>query len=302
MRRNAEAVASYWPPAYAELVKLNALFEASARKPENAAALKKAFVAANKAVHFSVWVGKCLLPEKKAALLEVTREIYRMSKAEDSAMHDVLRRFKVVMQDALDSAAPAQFNYRGFKVLNPEHLGEALCRKTLVGVDFLQKLFAQRGVVNVIEQSVSGIRLELGSGSTASFHAGTRELTLSVGPETGKPGRFTDSFLDETFVHEFGHLIHRTYITGEAAAYWDAPWKGLSSVDPLRKERLDALEVVTEYGRTDKYEDFAETFMLYMISPEKLTPTAKFRMQRTLSLTGLYGKPVMRKASNGSSV
>jgi hypothetical protein len=50
---------------------------------------------------------------------------------------------------------------------------------------------------------------------------------------------------------------------------------------------LDPLEIVTDYGKQDKFEDFAETFMLFMVAPEKLTPTTKFRMQRALSLSGL---------------
>jgi hypothetical protein len=43
-------------------------------------------------------------------------------------------------------------------------------------------------------------------------------------------------------------------------------------------------------------EDFAEAFVAFMIAPEKLTPEAKFRMQRALSLSGLYGKHVMHLA------
>ena len=87
--------------------------------------------------------------------------------------------------------------------------------------------------------------------------------------------------------------------------FWDTPWddQGMGSLaDPNyrapkdRDEKLKDLELVTEYGKVDKYEDFAETFLVFMATPEKLTPTAKYRMQRALSLSGLYGKPVMRLA------
>ena len=121
------------------------------------------------------------------------------------------------------------------------------------------------------------------------------------------PDRASDAFS----LHEFGHYVHRNFITGEAREAWEAPWEGLPSLadpsnrhqqsDPKRKEQLDPLEIVTEYGKTDKYEDFAETFMVFMAAPEKLTPMAKFRMQRALSLSGLYGKPVMHLANDLTS-
>ena len=57
---------------------------------------------------------------------------------------------------------------------------------------------------------------------------------------------------------------------------------------------LDALQMPTEYARTNEMEDFAETFVAYMAAPERLSSVSKFRMQKALSLSGLYGKPIMR--------
>jgi hypothetical protein len=59
---------------------------------------------------------------------------------------------------------------------------------------------------------------------------------------------------------------------------------------------LGQLEIVSDYGRTNEKEDFAETFVAFLAAPASLTPTAKFRMQRALSLSGFYNKPVMRLA------
>ena len=102
-------------------------------------------------------------------------------------------------------------------------------------------------------------------------------------------------------IHEIGHYIHRVYIKGEAEQAWNEPWKDLKTLarpgetpEPNRDQILDPLGIPTEYGKVDRYEDFAETFMLFMIQPERLSPTATYRMQRALSLSGLYGKPVMR--------
>jgi len=75
------------------------------------------------------------------------------------------------------------------------------------------------------------------------------------------------------------------------------------AIDEYRREdksvaqALEALEVPSGYAQTNEMEDFAESFVVFMTAPEKLSDTAKYRMQRTLSLAGLYGKPIMRLAS-----
>lgn len=60
---------------------------------------------------------------------------------------------------------------------------------------------------------------------------------------------------------------------------------------------IDALEIPTEYGKTDREEDFAETFVVFMQNPGDLSPTATLRMQQALALSGLYNKQVLRLAS-----
>jgi len=87
------------------------------------------------------------------------------------------------------------------------------------------------------------------------------------------------------FLHEVGHHVHINYLPAPAVAAWDAPW------DAGEKGRS-----VSQYGRKDKYEDFAETFVAFMAAPERLTPETEYRMKRTLSLAGLYGRPVVKLA------
>lgn len=65
--------------------------------------------------------------------------------------------------------------------------------------------------------------------------------------------------------------------------------------DPVA-DAISKLEIPTEYGKTDDMEDFAETFVLFMREPDKLSEQAMSRMQRALATSGLYGKPVMRVA------
>ena len=74
--------------------------------------------------------------------------------------------------------------------------------------------------------------------------------------------------------------------------------ESLSKTNPTVKkmveEAMDKLEIVSDYGRKNEMEDFAESFVAFVGAPSKLTPTAKFRMQRALSLANFYNKPVMR--------
>jgi hypothetical protein len=61
-------------------------------------------------------------------------------------------------------------------------------------------------------------------------------------------------------------------------------------------EALKALEAPTSYAKTNPQEDFADTFVAYMGNPGALSAKAKYRLQRTLWLSGFYGKPIARLA------
>lgn len=60
---------------------------------------------------------------------------------------------------------------------------------------------------------------------------------------------------------------------------------------------LDRYGIPSNYGTTNEKEDFAETFVRFATNPRALSPIALYRMKRTLSLSGLYGKPVMTFAN-----
>lgn len=302
---------SLWDEAVEDLNRFNSLYAQVERKPQDLRVLRKSINDTNKLLKVSVWAMKCLAPDTyKTVFLPATREVSKLAKNKEASpdfLLAALHQYKKAVQAALDSTAPEIFTYQGFNVFNEEHISDELCRKALEGVDVLKALFKKRGVKSLIERGITRIVLVLDAGVSAFFHAETREMTLSVLElAKGNAGRFIDTFAGETVLHEFGHFIHRNYITGEAAAAWDDPWGDLPSLaDPhafqvgvtKRQERLDPLDIVTEYGKTDKYEDFAETFMIFMSAPEKLTPASKFRMQQALSLSGLYGKPVLRLSS-----
>lgn len=300
----------YWDGAVEDLAQFNAIYAQVERKPNDAALLRKCVTRASKMVPLFSWASRCLDPQSLDAYRGASRLIGKVVKdkaASIEALREAVDTFKATMQKVLDDTAPGAFRYHGFKVENPQHFSAGLCSKALAGVDYLKALFKKRGVEPLIEKGIARIVLALEIDAVAYFHAGDRELVLSV-PELAKGGaaRILNDFGNETLLHEFGHYIHRVFITGEAREAWNAPWEGIPSLadpanryrrdDPKRKEQIDPLEVVTDYGKTDAFEDFAETFVAFMAAPERLTPTAKFRMERALSLSGLYGKPVTRLA------
>lgn len=300
----------YWGPAVEELSQFNVIYAQVERKPNDVALLRKCVVRASKMVPLFSWASRCLDPQSMDVYRTATRQIAKVAKDKTTpvdTLREAVDQYKTAMQRVLNDTAPEAFAYRGFKVQNPQHFSASLCSKALTGVDYLRALFKRRGVEPLIGKGIARITLTLEVDAVAYFHAGDHELVLSV-PELAKGGapRIIDDFANETLLHEFGHYVHRVFITGEAREAWNAPWEGVPSLadpanryrrdDPKRKEQVDPLEVVTEYGKTDEFEDFAETFVAFMAAPERLTPTAKFRMERALSLSGLYGKPVTRLA------
>ena len=59
-------------------------------------------------------------------------------------------------------------------------------------------------------------------------------------------------------------------------------------------ELKEALGIPTNYGRTNVAEDFAETFVGFILNPDQLSQTARWRMGRTLGLSQATGNRVMK--------
>jgi predicted SprT family Zn-dependent metalloprotease len=304
---------NHWEGAADDLAKFNGLYAQVRKKPKDEKVLRKAINTASKFMGLAIWRRKCLEDDPSyAPLFAAEKEVYTLAKnkgASAEALLAGLEHFEAAAQRAIDSTAPEKFNYQGFEVRNPQRFGDLACRRILGGVDYLVALFKKRGVEKLIGAGVARIILVYDAEVIAHFNSGTRELVLGVGQMLkGHAARILDDFTNETILHEFGHYVHRVYLTGEAREAWNEPWGDLPSlanpraIQPRdRQQRIDPLEIVTDYGQVDQFEDFAETFVVFMDAPEMLTPTAKFRMQRALSLSGLYGKPVMRLATGNAN-
>lgn len=297
----------YWQDAIAEFQAVSKAFASLAKKPDDEAIVLKTLKVVNKGVEVSLWVDKVYLNHD---LLKIHREISGLIRNFDKVQaQDALRRYKDGLQEILNNVGPTHFDHLGFKVNNPERLSWSMMDVALNGIAFLVNMFKKRGVDQALLKSVKDVTIVPYSDKfSASMDSRTGSLFLNIRGIL-KAGRFTDVFVNETLVHEVAHFIHHNLISREAYNAWEEPWKGLKSkADPkflylnkmeqeARKEKIDQLDVVTEYGKVDQYEDFAETFMLFVIAPEKLTPNAKLRMQRVLSLSSLYGKPLMKASS-----
>lgn len=76
----------------------------------------------------------------------------------------------------------------------------------------------------------------------------------------------------------------------------EADLKKYRNFDPEIAQILESLEAPSQYAETNKKEDFAETFVAFLTDSSRLSPTARERMKRALSVSGLYGKQIMRVA------
>lgn len=246
---------------------------------------------ADKMMSFTLWLKQCTSLYEE--WLPLSRTVRGLLKGVGGDSDSTLREVRAFVQRAMDSIAPETFSYSGFRITNKQHLGDDICRRALEGVDILKAVFKARGVEKVLTRGLDCINLAVVGGAPGSvaYYGSIRgadvpEITLFAGPKS--KGVFDSSGLSH-LIHEFGHHVYYEFLPSEARLVWDAPWE---SIKP------ENLEIPTEYGKTNKFEDFAETFVVFMTKPEMLTPTSKYRMQQVLSLSGLYGKPVMRLASD----
>lgn len=72
--------------------------------------------------------------------------------------------------------------------------------------------------------------------------------------------------------------------------------KEIANTDAELKALYLALGIQTEYGETNHKEDFAEAFVKYLVTPQEMSEASLDRMQRSLYLSNLGGKPIMKLA------
>lgn len=270
-----------WAPAVKDLSKLNTLLVKHEKKPsaETLVALREGLA---KTRSLQLWVALCCEETQGERALTLINECV-------TGTGDV-EELKGVLKTLVGSAAPAIFDYQGLRVMNSEHVQDKLVLDTLGAVDYMLALFKRRGCPDLLHKGIKAIKLIPSNpfGNTGgSFNVNTQVITLATSKGKTNPRVFI-KWVHHSFLHEFGHYLHTIYMPSEAVAAWDEPW------DAGNKQPS-----VSVYGGKDKFEDFAETFVAFMASPEHLTPEADMRMRRALSLSGLYGRPVVRLGHRG---
>jgi len=399
---------------------------------------------------FVKWVTLGFPSGQGAATLEQLTALYENAREEAKAVRNgdpvfefrqAVTAFERVVNDLLAELAPERLTYQGFTVTNYDHMSDAVVRGLLEGVDYVVALFKRRGLEKLLHSGVTEIHLDIENyisdkpSTLGHYRPSQRAIHMYPnGLRIANTPRMLSKWVNEIFLHEFGHYIHLAYLPKEAMEAWNATWddfkvkcevftqattnisveeralfwsllqkngyqpskvapklkpflrlkfgawlrqyysgplitagqfklteKGKNFfalfVDPekyMLEERgyyvdepgyakeyqklertrltdiglvspstfpipnetveeikkanpelkaevsaeLDKLQPVSTYGRTDEMEDFAEAFVAFVGAPEKLTHMAKFRMQRALSLAGLYGKEVMKLAQH----
>jgi hypothetical protein len=122
--------------------------------------------------------------------------------------------------------APGQFQYKGFRVYNPDGLNENDALGMLDKVSFAMALFKKRDLEDLIREGINYIELkrsEPGDGTLGIYDSEQSRVVLySVILKV--PERHAKGWVHNTFIHEFGHHIHLNYLTREAKAFWDSTW------------------------------------------------------------------------------
>ena len=270
-----------WGNAVKDLKKLNAVYTRVNKPKADEKALQEAILAVPKMKGLMKWVFTCF----EGIIVDKAGDAWDRVEGEKTLVS--LDEFTGIIKGLMPEIAPAHFEYNGFKVVNEQRISNTTCHNLLGCVDFLLATFKKRGITELLLEGIKTVNLVptniIESKFGGLYNPATRELTITT--IKGDPRRVFIEWFNHIFLHEFGHYIHVYYLSKDAKASWDEPW-----------DQGENPGSVSPYGGTNKHEDFAETFVAFVAAPEKLTPTSKFRMQRALSLSGLYGKPVMRLA------
>jgi hypothetical protein len=207
---------------------------------------------------------------------------------------------------------PEVLTYEGFRVENPERLPRTVVFAMLRGIDRALALFKARGLEDVLYAGVRRVIL-MPVGERKNLYGQYRNKDSTIilyanSLDSKKSGKNSeDDWTRYVFVHEFAHFVHMRYLTREAREFFNSGWDFVNQIeesnnvvnyqdrlDVSREKALQDLGIPSDYGRTNVWEDFAETFAAYMANPNGISKTAKWRLLRAIGMSGSGGKKVMR--------
>lgn len=139
--------------------------------------------------------------------------------------------------------APQRFNFDGLSVRNKDRLSDWACRRMLDAVSYAKALFERRGLKDMFQLGVDKVVLAprsktYGASAHGEYDSWAEEIRFFALSFQMKKGRLYKDWVEEIFVHEFGHHIHLTYITKEAKAFWDSTWNPVKDAEDQQEKDL----------------------------------------------------------------
>lgn len=160
----------------------------------------------------------------RALLYEVADTSVSVNPGMAEGLAQALDAYSEMLSGYLEQVAPASLTYQGFSVSNYQRLIDPIVRQTLDGLDFLVGLFKRRGVSKILQESVKGFSIVWDP--QASHHGlyMLGHIYINVAKTQGKnDGRLWKNWLQEVFLHEFGHHIE-AQLSREAREVWKSAW------------------------------------------------------------------------------
>lgn len=183
------------------------------------------------------------------------------------------------------------FDVRGIKVQVLDRVSSEEIKRVVDALNYLHAMFKRHGLRPLFLDMLVKVEIsqaDRGAGFAGYYDRNTRTIRIPVGVHR-PTGKILKNWYHELILHEIGHHVHY-YIHPDAWADWNRVWNDDRVSDMVKEYGLP-----TDYAGTNPKEDFAETFVAFLTG-QRLSPQARFRMQRALNLSGLLGKPVYRTA------
>ena len=155
---------------------------------------------------------------------------------EDAIVRLIQRSYLEMVQKlngVLRTAAGERFQYAGISVQNPFRFTDSIVKELLSGIDFVKAIFRKRGVPKLLHTGIKEVILaKMGERShTHGLYQKETQTVYLMWDMIGHKARSLKNWINEVFLHEFGHYIHLNFLPTPAKQEWDSGW---AEVDEAR--------------------------------------------------------------------
>lgn len=157
----------------------------------------------------------------------------------------VVKAYKGTLQKYVDLLAPgpSSFQWKGFKINNPEGVPDAVIYPILDGIHEGLAIFKERGVSEFLYQNLSQITLSPTLEKTESmevhgwYFPSRKEIEVKTYTLDHARSRLYSRWVTEIFIHEFGHHIHLSNLPRAAKEFWDSGWQFIDEAEKSSRTR-----------------------------------------------------------------